>query len=96
MVGVCRTRAAELFESALAEDEDMAEVENNDMLVLVDVYRRIGEFESAMEWCEVALDVYSEEPVLVGILEYQITLIEEEDTGVYTVGDVPDIETLTE
>ena len=69
-----REKIAEVLDKPLASDN-------------LDALRRIGEFSKAKKAAEVAA-LYAKESILPKILDFQIKLIENKDTGRYTVADV--------
>ena len=69
------------------ERDAIARTTGDNYLALIDVLRRIGEFEKAKKAAEVAA-LYAKESILPQILDFQKKLIENKDIGRYTVTDV--------
>ena len=69
------------------ERDAIARTTGDNYLTLIDVLRRIGEFEKAQRFLAIA-ELYATESVLPQILAFQKKLIENKDTGRYTVADV--------
>ena len=69
------------------ERDAIARTTGDNYLAYIDALRRIGEFSKAKKVAEVAA-LYAKESILPKILDFQIKLIENKDTGRYTVADV--------
>jgi hypothetical protein len=69
------------------ERDATARTTGDNYLAYIDALRRIGEFEKAKKAAEVAT-LYATESILPKILDFQKKLIENKDTGRYTVADV--------
>ena len=69
------------------ERDATARTTGDNYLAYIDALRRIGEFEKAKRAAEVAA-LYAKESILPQILDFQKKLIENKDTGRYTVADV--------
>ncbi|MBR4901344.1 MAG: DUF2225 domain-containing protein [Victivallales bacterium] len=69
------------------ERDATARTTGDNYLAYIDALRRIGEFEKAKRVAEVAT-LYATESILPKILDFQEKLIENKDTGRYTVADV--------
>ena len=69
------------------ERDAIARTTGDNYLAYIDALRRIGEFSKAKKAAEVAA-LYAKESILPKILDFQIKLIENKDTGRYTVADV--------
>ena len=68
------------------ERDAIARTTGDNYLALIDVLRRIGDFEKAKRFLGIA-ELYATESVLPQILAFQKKLIENKDTGRYTTGD---------
>ena len=69
------------------ERDAIARTTGDNYLTQVDVVRRIGDFEKARKLLAIA-DLYAKESILPLILAFQKKLVENKDTGRYTVADV--------
>ena len=68
------------------ERDAIARTTGDNYLALIDVLRRIGDFEKAKRFLGIA-ELYATESVLPQILAFQKKLIENKDTGRYTTAD---------
>ena len=69
------------------ERDATARTTGDNYLAYIDALRRIGEFAKAQKYTEIAA-LYATESILPKILDFQKKLIENKDTGRYTVADV--------
>ncbi|MBP5673055.1 MAG: DUF2225 domain-containing protein [Lentisphaeria bacterium] len=69
------------------ERDAIARTTGDNYLTQVDVVRRIGDFDKARRLLAIA-DLYAKESILPLILAFQKKLVENKDTGRYTVADV--------
>jgi len=91
----CRLKAVDLFEMAMEYDEDFGD-NSYDVCVIVDLLRRAGEFERALETVGEAFDTVVTDDIANAILEFEMELANDEDAGCYTVGDIPNVNELFE
>jgi len=86
----CRHMALGWLQSAVDSGEEVFNNPRGSFDALnVDLLRRGGLFERAMEVCDKGLKNQPEQ-IITEILNFQKTLIQREDTGCYTLGDVSD------
>ncbi len=78
-----RSKAIKYLELALNNDEE--EYIENINLIIVDMYRRIGMFEEAIDYAKYLLNNFGMEKYKQNILLYQIKLSQEEDTLDHTI-----------
>jgi hypothetical protein len=81
-----RIRAAELFEKALLKGQEVISERGGPGVLLIDLFRRAGEFGKAREYCDIGLSKEEDETV-ASIIKFESELIEKKDKGVYTVDD---------
>lgn len=79
----CRRRAAEIFGRLRDQGECGTQDEETDAVLMVDLYRRAGEFERAAQLCEKELS-QSHADETVAMLEFEQDLIEDHDTACHT------------
>ena len=88
----CRMKTVTLLQKAKENDPDMlSNPKGSFYALMVDLLRRSGQFGLAMSECEQGLNDQPVE-IIQNILKFQKTLIQGEDKGCYTMGDVNDIE----
>lgn len=81
-----RRRAAELF--ILGEQSADNEQKLNNAVVLVDIYRRCGQFQEAETKCTAILAIQEVTGVMRDVLKYQQRLIEARDTNAHSIEDL--------
>jgi pentatricopeptide repeat protein len=91
----CRLKAIGLFEQTIENDSENIVPETVNC-ILIDLLRRVGEFDRARELCNQMLEDGVSEKIIEGILKYQLGLIDAEDTSAHSMGEIPDVETLFE
>jgi pentatricopeptide repeat protein len=91
----CRLKAIGLFEQTIENDSENIVPETVNC-ILIDLLRRVGEFDRARELCNQMLEDGVSEKIIEGILKYQLGLIDAEDTGAHSMGEIPDVETMFE
>jgi hypothetical protein len=91
----CRLKAVDLYGQAIEKDSENIVPETVNC-ILVDLLRRVGEFDRALELCQEALDEGVSAKIVEGVLTFQLELIDAEDIDAHSLGEIPDIETLFE
>ena len=81
-----RKRTATLFDASRARGQEFAGDSGSAAAILVDLWRRAGEFERARAEAAWALETKLEDPVRQ-VLRYQLELIEAKDRACHTVAD---------
>jgi hypothetical protein len=84
---VCRKQAAEMFLKAKAGGQPAVQEDGTDMIILVDLLRRSGQMEKARDTIAAIRGGITED-ILLSILDFQKTLIDQNDMACHTVGEV--------
>lgn len=88
----CRKKAITLFQKAKEREQSFMRNKTDEKVLLVDLFRRSGQFEEALKICDDELKEESKESVsklLQLIFQFQKTLISNSDTGCHNMGEVP-------
>lgn len=80
----CRKRAAELFQKARKNSEQFAKSTGIEDSILMDIYRRIGDFGRAQKTCQNVLGDPLDE-TSAKVLNFQLQLIGQKDVGSHTI-----------
>lgn len=83
----CRLEALRLLQQARKMGQRFARDETSEVLILVDLLRRTGQFQEALRMCEEGLENTTDEK-FAAILQYQRQLITSSDTSCHTIGEV--------
>ena len=85
----CRNLTISYLIKAQQNGQAFADNPAEEILILIDIYRRNGVFDIAQKFCEQALDMELSEPQKLKAM-FQEDLIEEKDTGRYRISDAVD------
>jgi hypothetical protein len=83
----CRNRAIALIQNADKNQQSFAEQKGLDRVILVDLLRRTGQFDEALEICNKPPQD-GVEKIILDILKFQKTLINKSDTSCHTIDEV--------
>jgi len=83
---VCRKEALSLFRCAQEKNQEFSQSHAEENLILIDIMRRIGEFDTALELCNEELQTDHPDTILL-LLEYEKILIEEKDIACHNESD---------
>lgn len=86
---ICRRRAIEFFMRAKESGQSFARSRGLEQLYMIDITRRLGEFEAAARICESAIAKESDEELLT-LLRFETDLIDERDTMGHAVSEILD------
>jgi len=87
---LCRRKAIVYFIASREASIDFAESPVHEELYLIDLHRRCGEFDGALERCDAAINLKPDDHLL-DLLYLEKDLIEKRDTSIHTVADVDEI-----
>lgn len=83
----CRSKAADLFERVHKEKQEFMDEPAAECLVLADVHRRLGEFETARAWAEKGLVLEPGKP-LNDVLRFEIQLTAAKDDRCHSMEEI--------
>jgi len=83
----CQTLAADLFERAQKEKQEFMDEPGAEDLLLADLYRRIGQLDTALAWAEKGLLLEPGKP-LSDVLGFEIQLAAAKDEHCHSMGEI--------
>lgn len=84
---VCRKEALSLFRRAQEKNQEFSQSHVEENLILVDIMRRIGDFDAALGLCDEELETDHPDAIW-SLLEYEKMLIEKKDANCHNESDV--------
>ena len=83
----CRRRAVDLFGRAKLNEQEICENKDEEEALIIDLLRRIGEFDEAQRRCLTELEKTFHSDLVWDILYFEKKLIENRDRGCHTVDE---------
>jgi len=84
----CRAQAIEYWKRGKHAGQAFCDDLASEYALVVDLHRRMGEFELALVTCSEALDMEDVAPVIEHVLRRQKSLIEQKDTGSHSLREL--------
>lgn len=84
----CRERAITLWQKGKAAGQQFAPDLASEFAIVVDVYRRTGQFEHATVACSEGLELEDVPPLLEQLFRRQMVLIQRRDTSAHTLAEL--------
>jgi hypothetical protein len=87
---VCRKEALSLFRTAQEKNQEYSQSHVEENLILIDIMRRIGEFDAALKLCDEELQIDHPDTIWP-LLEYEKILIEKQDISCRNESEADDV-----